>query len=130
MMVVHGIGIDVIEVERVEQSLAQHGERFLQRMFTAAEQDYCLKQHCPARHFAARFAAKEAVAKALGTGIGAQVHWTDIEIKRGERGEPVVQMHGRGKDFCDQLGITVIVVSLSHAHAYAAASALASKSQS
>lgn len=122
-----GIGIDVIEVERVETSLAKLGERFLQRVFTVAERDYCLKQRHPARHLAARFAAKEAVAKALGTGIGESVQWVDIEVVRGDHGEPTIVMHGRGKMFCEQNAVAAISVSLSHAHAYAAATALVTK---
>ena len=78
-MMIFGIGIDVVEVERVESSIAEFGERFVSRVFTEAERAYCESQKRPAIHYAARFAAKEAVAKALGTGIGKELSWLDME---------------------------------------------------
>ena len=79
-MKIFGIGIDVIEVERIEEAMREFGDRFLDRIFTAEERDYCLNQKRPAIHFAARWAAKEAVSKAFGTGIGELLAWQDMEI--------------------------------------------------
>ena len=83
-----GIGVDIVETARIESSLARFGDRFLARVFTDAEREYCASMPFPARHYAARFAAKEAVSKAFGTGIGAQAGWRDIEVRRKESGEP------------------------------------------
>ena len=88
-----GLGTDLVEVARIEQSIARHGERFLQRMFTENEIAYCAAMKTPAPFYAARFAAKEAVAKALGTGIGAACGWLDIEVRRKAGGEPFVVLH-------------------------------------
>ncbi len=87
-----GIGTDLIEVERIRRSIDRHGARFLDRIFTKHEQTYCLKHRDIAIHFAARFAAKEAVAKALGTGITQHVHWHDIEIINEDSGKPFVKL--------------------------------------
>jgi holo-[acyl-carrier protein] synthase len=77
-----GIGVDLVEVERIEQSIARHGERFLQRVFTDSEIAYCSPMKGPGPHYAARFAAKEALAKAFGTGISTELGWLDIEVRR------------------------------------------------
>ena len=92
-----GIGIDIIEVARVKASHERFGERFLNRILLADEIAYCLSHKNPAPFLAARFAAKEAVSKAFGTGIGASLGWQDIEIRRKESGEPFVILHGNGK---------------------------------
>ena len=82
-----GIGVDLVEVERIDQSIERHGAHFLQRVFTEREIAYCSKMRTPGPHYAARFAAKEAVSKAFGTGIGASVGWLDIEVARKPSGE-------------------------------------------
>ena len=123
-MEVFGIGIDVVEVERIASSMAEFGERFATRVFTPAERDYCAAQRRPELHFAARFAAKEAVAKALGTGIGKDLGWLDMEIVRKPSGEPEVRLSGAGGEFAERHGIAEIKVSLTHARDYAAASAV------
>lgn len=120
-----GIGIDVVEVERIEESLSNQGQRFRDRLFTEQEQAYCEKHKRPALHYAARFAAKEAVAKAFGTGIGKDLGWLDMEIIRKSSGEPEVVLSGRGKLFAESMGISLIKVSLTHAKLYAAANAVA-----
>lgn len=103
-------GIDLIEIERVEGGIARLGERFLNRFFTLAERADCAdKPH----RLAARLAAKEAVAKALGTGIG-DVRWIDIEILSDPRGRPVLHLHGAAHDLANSLGITQWDVSLTH----------------
>jgi len=120
-----GIGIDVVEVGRIASSLEEFGEKFATRIFTAGEREYCLSRAKPELHFAARFAVKEAASKALGTGIGKEVGWLDLEVTRGENGEPLLRISGRAKEFCDAHGISEIKISLTHARDYAAANAIA-----
>ena len=122
---IFGIGIDVVEVERVESSMAEFGERFASRVFTEAERAYCDSQKRPAIHYAARFAAKEAVAKALGTGIGKDLSWLDMGIRRRESGEPEVFLSGDGAKFAKDNNLGQIKISLTHARHYAAANAVA-----
>jgi holo-[acyl-carrier protein] synthase len=119
-----GIGIDVVEVSRIKSSLDEFGERFLTRIFTESEREYCLKQKRPELHFAARFAAKEAIAKAFGTGIGKEVGWLDMEIVRRPSGEPEVKLSGAALKHSQARGITQVMVSLTHAKHYAAANAV------
>ncbi len=128
-MKIFGIGIDVIEVERIEDAIAEFGDRFLERIFTAEERHYCLNQQRPAVHFAARWAAKEAVSKAFGTGIGEVLAWQDMEIARLRSGEPEMRLHGRGRQFVEEQGITQVKISLTHARNYAAANAVAMEGQ-
>src|SRR5437016_843460 len=85
-----GIGTDIIEIGRIEKIISRYGQKFLDRIFTKREQEYCLKHKMSSRHFAGRFAAKEAVVKALGTGITLHVAWTDIEILNDSQGKPFV----------------------------------------
>ncbi len=123
-MKIIGIGIDVIEVERIDEAVEEFGDRFLERIFTEGELSYCGSQRRPAIHYAARWAAKEAVSKAFGTGIGAELGWTDIEIVRRESGEPELVLHGRAKEFAVEVGVREVKVSLTHAKHYAAANAV------
>ena len=123
-MKVIGIGIDVVEVDRVKSSLEEFSERFLNRVFTKSEQEYCQKQKRPELHLAARFAAKEAIAKAFGTGIGKEIGWLDMEIIRKESGEPEARLHGDAKEYANQRGVEQVMVSLTHAKQYAAANAV------
>ena len=124
-MKIFGIGIDVIEVERIEEVMHEFGGRFLRRIFMEGERAYCSSQQRPAAHFAARWAAKEAVSKALGTGIGELLGWHDIEITRLNSGEPRLVLQGRGHEFASEHGIEEIKISLTHARDYAAANAVA-----
>ncbi len=124
-MRIFGIGIDVVEVERIASAIERHGEPFLARLFTDAERKYCDAQKNPALHFAARFAAKEAVSKSLGTGIGEKAGWLDLEITRDALGAPKLLLHGAAADFARTNGITDLSISLSHARDYAAANAVA-----
>ena len=123
-MMIFGIGIDVVEVERISSSMTEFGERFASRVFTETEREYCERQKRPAMHYAARFAAKEAVAKALGTGIGKELAWLDVEVKRRDSGEPEVTLTGDGEKFAQENKITQIKISLTHAEHYAAANAV------
>jgi len=120
-----GTGIDIIEVERIRASLTRHGAHFHQKICTPSEAEYCLRMRDPAPCFAARFAAKEAVSKALGTGIGLPCGWLDIEIRRKASGEPFVVLLGAGAETAKRLGIDRIFLSLSHTENYACAHAIA-----
>jgi holo-[acyl-carrier protein] synthase len=122
--VILGTGIDIIEVARIRSSLEKFGERFGQRVLLPDESAYCLAHNDPAPFVAARFAAKEAVSKAFGTGIGAQLGWLDIEICKKESGEPFVVLHGKGKQLFETRGAKRLLVSLSHTENYAAATAV------
>lgn len=124
-MRIFGIGIDVVEVERIAASIDRHGDLFLAKLFTAEERRYCETQKRPALHYAARFAAKEAVSKAFGTGIGGQAGWLDLEIARDPFGAPKLLLQGNAAEFASQNHITEIQISLSHAREYAAANAIA-----
>lgn len=114
-------GIDTIEIRRVEEGIAKLGERFLNRFFTPAERAECADK--PNR-LAARIAAKEAVAKALGTGIG-DVSWKEIEILSDERRRPVLYLHGAAAQLSESMGLTSWDVSLTHTDGYASAVAVA-----
>jgi holo-[acyl-carrier protein] synthase len=119
-----GIGVDIVETARIESSIERFGDRFLRRIFTQGERDYCSAMPFPARHYAARFAAKEAVSKAFGTGIGRQIGWCDVEVKRKESGEPHILLHGSAADLAARLGVLHALVSLSHSDHYAVANAI------
>lgn len=119
-----GIGIDIIEVARVAASHEKFGERFLNRILHPAEIAYCLSHKNPAPFLAARFAGKEAISKAFGTGIGATLGWHDMEICRKESGEPFMVMHGKGKELVEKRSARAMLISLSHTGNYAAAVAV------
>ena len=119
-----GTGIDIIEVARIAASFEKFGERFVNRILLPDEIAYCLSHKRAAPFLAVRFAAKEAVSKAFGTGIGAQLGWQDIEIRRKESGEPFVVLHGKGGELFAARGAKKLHVSLSHTEHYAAATAI------
>ena len=119
-----GVGIDIIEVARVEASYEKFGERFLKRILHAGEIAYCLSHKAPGPFIAARFAAKEAISKAFGTGIGAQLGWQDMEVARRESGEPYVILHGLGAALLAQRGGRIVLISLSHTRQHATAVAI------
>ena len=121
-MKVFRLGIDLVEVERIRALLEKHGERFKQRTFTEEECTYCDASTTAALHYAARFAAKEAAAKALGTGFASGVSWKDIEVHREASGEPVLLLHGGAAERAQTLGVTQCFVSLTHTGQAAAAS--------
>ena len=114
-------GVDMIEVERIREAAGRHGEQFYQRFFTQAERDLCGGRF---PQLAARFAAKEAVSKALGTGIG-DVRWVEIEILRAERGQPDLRLHGSASALAEKLGLRTWSLSLSHTHQHAIACVVA-----
>lgn len=119
-----GVGIDIIEVERIRASRARFGERFLNRILHPAETAYCLAHREPAPHLAARFAAKEAISKAFGTGIGAKLGWLDMEIAHREGGQPFVILHGGGLALLQEQHARCVHLSLSHTQTHAAAVAV------
>ena len=119
-----GTGIDIIEVARVQASHERFGERFLKRLLLADEIAYCLSHKIPGPFLAARFAAKEAISKAFGTGVGASLGWHDMEVKRKESGEPYVVLHGKGLDLLAARGGKRLLISLSHTQNYATAVAV------
>jgi holo-[acyl-carrier protein] synthase len=117
-----GTGIDLIEIDRIQHSIDRFGERFLNRVYTAGEQDYCLRKRMAAESFAARFAAKEAGAKALGTGISHGVSWLEIEVVREPSGRPTLRFHGRAQERAARMGVSHAAVSLTHTKELAMAS--------
>lgn len=121
---IRGMGIDIIEIARIEKVIERKGERFLARVFTAREIAYCRRSVRPGPRLAARFAAKEAVLKALGLGLR-QVKWTDIEISRDIAGKPLVQLSGRAAAIAAERGISEMHLSLSHSRDYATAQVIA-----
>ena len=119
-----GIGIDIIEVARIQASYEKFGERFLKRILHPNEISYCLSHREPGPFLAARFSAKEAISKAFGTGIGAQLSWQDMEVGRRESGEPFVILHEAGQRLLEARGARAILISLSHTQAHATAVAI------
>lgn len=117
-----GTGIDLVEIDRIQQSVERYGERFLKRVYTAAEQAYCLRKKNSAESLAARFAAKEAAAKALGTGINHGVAWLEIEVVREPGGRPTIAFHGRAREIAASLGTRAAALSLTHTRGLAMAS--------
>ncbi len=109
-----GTGIDIAEVPRIRQSIERFGLRFLERIFTEAEMRYCDSKANRMERYAARFAAKEAAMKALGTGWNHGVRWRDCEVVRKPRGRPTMQFHGKAGEFADKLGVRNIALSISH----------------
>jgi holo-[acyl-carrier protein] synthase len=119
-----GTGIDIIEVARIASLFEKFGERFVNRILLPDEIAYCLAHKNPAPFLAVRFAAKEAISKAFGTGIGASLGWRDMEIRRKESSEPFVVLHGKGWELFELRGAKQLLLSLSHTENYAAATAI------
>ncbi len=116
------IGIDIAEVKRIKELALRH-DQFLGRVYTARELAYCQRKRNKYQHLAARFAAKESVLKAIGTGWSGQIAWTDVEIVNARSGMPVVRTHGAVKKLVEERKIKEIAISLSHCADYAIASA-------
>jgi holo-[acyl-carrier protein] synthase len=112
--VIVGTGTDLTEISRIEQTVQRHGERFLERVYTPAEMRYCQRKKNSAESLAARFAAKEAGAKALGTGIAKGVSWREIEVTHLPGGRPTLLFHGRAAERAQQMGVNAAHLSLSH----------------
>jgi holo-[acyl-carrier protein] synthase len=120
-MSVIGIGVDIIECARIQHSIERFGDRFLHRVFTDGEIAYSVSMKFPARHLAARFAGKEAVSKAFGTGIGKAMGWRNIDIQKKQSGEPVLVFSGPAKAFAAERGVTSALITLSHTEHHAIA---------
>jgi holo-[acyl-carrier protein] synthase len=114
----YGLGIDMVEVGRIKRALNRWGERFLHRVFTSEERDYCTRKAFPEQSLAARFAAKEAVLKAIGTGLSGGIRWTDVRIVNGKSGRPEVRL---GKNITQRIGNKKILLSISHTKEFAIA---------
>jgi len=118
---IYGIGIDLVRVQRIEEALERWGERFQRKVFTAGEIQYCLQKKNPSPSFAARFAAKEAFVKALGSGIRRGVHWKDVEVERGPLGKPVLKLSGLALGICQKQKVEGFLLSLTHEGDYSTA---------
>ncbi|MBN1391265.1 MAG: holo-ACP synthase [Sedimentisphaerales bacterium] len=118
-------GIDLVDFPRIDEMLKRHGRRFLNKVFTAAEQDYADANKNGTEKLAGRFAAKEAILKLMGTGWRGKIAWTDIEIVNSPTGQPKVVLSGEVKKIADKLGIKHISVSITHTANFAIASAVA-----
>jgi holo-[acyl-carrier protein] synthase len=120
-MSVIGIGVDLVECARIQHSLDRFGDRFLKRVFTEGEVEYSTSMKFPARHLAARFAAKEAVSKAFGTGIGKAMGWRDIDVRKKPSGEPYLVLSGHAEELAKSRGLTSALITLSHTDNHAMA---------
>src|SRR4051794_41154335 len=120
-----GIGTDIIECPRIGKMIEQHGELFLRRVYTEREIRYCQARKHAIEHFAGRWAAKEAILKAIGTGWSRGISWTDLEIRNMVGGQPQVLVCGGAKEIARQRGIGDILISISHCRTYATAYAMA-----
>ena len=117
-------GIDMVDCARLAQSIERHGQRFLRRVFTADELDYCMVRKRRIEHLAGRFAAKEAVLKVLGTGWSGGIRWTDIEVRNEPSGKPTIRLSGQCRKIADDLDVTEVLISISHIETHAIASAI------
>jgi holo-[acyl-carrier protein] synthase len=116
-----GIGTDMIEMERIQKTIDRFGDNFLNRVFTAGEIAYCLRKKNASESFAARFAAKEAGAKALGTGISRGITWLEIEVRREPGQRPTLHWSGRAAELAEELGVHRVSLSLTHSRELAMA---------
>jgi holo-[acyl-carrier protein] synthase len=120
-LLIKGLGSDIIEIERIKRSISKHGHKFLEKLFTEKEIIYCQQHKLFQRHFAGRFAAKEAIAKALGTGIGKMLEWKDMEILNNSVGKPEVFLSEKAYALFNKPNI---LISISHCKSFATATAL------
>ncbi len=124
-MEVLGIGTDIVECLRIAQMIERHGDIFINRVYTDHEIEYCRARKAATQHFAGRWAAKEAVLKALGTGWRRGIRWRDVEVRNQESGQPTIAMSGGARDVVEQSGIREMLISISHCRSHATAYALA-----
>ena len=124
---IYGTGIDLVEIQRMTDIIKKWGGRFVTRVFSQGEIDYCNSRACPAIHFAARFAAKESFLKSLGTGLGMGVNLREIEVSQDQFGKPGVMLQGRAADILSGLGIGAVHLSLTHTRHSAAAMVILEK---
>ncbi len=124
-MNVLGIGTDIVECLRIAQMIERHGELFIQRVYTPFEIEYCSARKAATQHYAGRWAAKEAVLKAMGTGWASGIRWRDIEVRNEPGGMPRIALGGEAREACERLGITEMLISISHCRSHATAYAIA-----
>ena len=124
-MAIVSVGTDLVQIERLGEALERRGERFLRRVFTDGERAYCEARNRPQTHYAGRFAVKEAVMKALGTGWSGGVRWVDIEVERPENQAPAVVLHGETARIAEEKGIRRVWISITHDGGLAMAVAIA-----
>ena len=124
-MQIIGIGTDIIECDRIGQMLTRHGERFTSHVYTDAEFQYCSGKKIAVQHFAGRWAAKESVLKALGTGWANGISWTDVEVVIQTGGKPTIRLYREAALRGTRLGISEVLISISHCKEYATATAIA-----
>lgn len=124
-LMIIGTGVDIVEVARIRKSLEKYSPRFEEKVFTPEEILYCRSRPEPGIHFAARFAAKEAVMKCMGRGIGQQIGFKDVEVTHMKTGQPLVKMRGKGKEIFLRLKLKTIHLSISHDKNYSIAQAIA-----
>jgi holo-[acyl-carrier protein] synthase len=120
-----GIGTDIIETLRIEKMIDRHGELFITRVYTEAEIEYCSSRKAWWQHYAGRWASKEAVLKALGTGWRRGISWRDIEVINNQQGAPIVKLHGGAREVCEKAGIRQMHLSISHCRSLAVAYVIA-----
>ncbi len=124
-MTVIGIGTDIVECLRIAQMIERHGELFMNRVYTTREIEYCSARKAATQHYAGRWAAKEAILKALGTGWVRGIRWRDMEIRNDSAGKPTVALGGGARQVCEQRGIGQMLISISHCRTHATAFAIA-----
>lgn len=116
-----GMGIDIVQISRMENVLAKWRDRFTSRVFTRQEIDFCMSKRLPGQHFATRFAAKEAFLKAIGMGMGAGIPWKEIEVIKNSIGKPQVALHCKAKEISHKNNVKNVFLSLSHDGEYGVA---------
>jgi holo-[acyl-carrier protein] synthase len=124
-MNISGIGTDIVECLRIAQMIERHGELFLTRVYTPLEIEYCSSRKAATQHYAGRWAAKEAVLKAMGTGWARGITWRDIEVRNDESGRPSIRLGGTAREICERRGVREMLISISHCRSHATAYALA-----
>ncbi len=108
---IQGIGIDIIEIDRIREMIERHGDRFVLKIFTDREIEYCRSKKIPFQHFAGRYAAKEAFSKAIATGWRGEFRWRDIEVSNNEFGQPSITLYGK---LAERIGSDKVLISMSH----------------
>jgi holo-[acyl-carrier protein] synthase len=121
---IKGTGVDIVEIDRIRKTMEKGRDRFINRVFTEEEQRYCSRYRDPAPHFSARFAAKEALFKALGTGWAKGVTWLDVEVRREDPEAPIMVLQGEAERQCERLGAAHVHLSLSHSDQWAVATVI------
>jgi len=124
-MQILGLGTDIVECDRIQQMIDKHGDQFIDRVYTVHEIQYCRDRKSKLQHFSGRWAAKEAVFKALGTGWIRGLRWRDVEVFNQPSGEPTVRLAGNARRICEEKTIAQILITISHAKQYATATAIA-----